>query len=72
MSSAIDPLLTTEQAAELLGLRPQTLRNWACTGRHESYLKPRKIGFSIRYRRSDVEAFAAQTTREARASRQRA
>ena len=46
-------LLKTEEAAELLRLKPQTLRKWACTG--YGPIKPIKIGFSLRWKRSEIE-----------------
>jgi hypothetical protein len=48
-----DQLLTTQQAAELLGLHPFTLHGWRCAGRRE--LPWYVIGAGrIRYRRGDV------------------
>jgi excisionase family DNA binding protein len=46
-------LLTRPQAAEFLGLRPQTLAAWATTGRHS--LPMVKVGRAVRYRLSDLE-----------------
>jgi excisionase family DNA binding protein len=54
-------LLTRQQAAELLGVRPQTLAVWASTKRYD--LPVVKVGRNIvRYRRRDVEAFLARHT----------
>jgi excisionase family DNA binding protein len=51
-----DQLLTTAQAAEILGLSEGTLSTWRCTRRAEvPYLK---IGGRVRDRRSNVEAWA--------------
>ena len=48
-----DQLLTTQRAAELLGLHPFTLHGWRCAGRRE--LPWYVIGAGrIRYRRGDV------------------
>lgn len=47
--------LTDLQAAELLGVRPQTLAVWRTTGRYG--LPFFKIGRLVRYSRSDVEAW---------------
>jgi predicted site-specific integrase-resolvase len=47
-----DKLLTRRQAAELLGLRPQTLAKWGMVGRH---LPVVKFGRTVRYRVCDVE-----------------
>jgi predicted DNA-binding transcriptional regulator AlpA len=50
-----EKLLTRQQAAELLGLRPQTLAAWALTGKN---LPVVKLGEkAVRYRLSDVQAF---------------
>lgn len=48
-----DQLLTTQQAAELLGLHPFTLHGWRCNGRKDL---PWYVigGGRIRYRRGDV------------------
>lgn len=45
-------LLTTEQLAELLGLRTNTIEGWRLKGQGPRFCK---LGRSIRYRRSDVE-----------------
>jgi excisionase family DNA binding protein len=47
------PLLTTEQAAEILGIKPTTLENWRCTKRVSiPYIR---IGRTVRYRLIDIE-----------------
>ena len=48
-------LLTTEQAAEFLGLRPQTLALWRSSRRYE--LRFLKVGRLVRYRRADLESW---------------
>jgi excisionase family DNA binding protein len=48
-------LLTREEAANLLGLKPATLAKWAHT--HCCRLKMIKLGSRVRYRVSDVEEF---------------
>ena len=50
-------LLTREQAAEFLGLKPQTLGVWATTKRYA--LPYIKVGRSVRYRLADLETFIA-------------
>lgn len=52
----VDDLLTPEETAGLLGVKPDTLANWRCTKRVQlPYLK---LGARIiRYRRSDVADF---------------
>jgi hypothetical protein len=58
------PLLTEEQTAEYLGLRPETLATWRCTKRYS--LPYVKVGRSIRYRPVDVENFVTERTVAAR------
>ncbi len=53
-------LLTRQQAAEFLGLKPQTLAVWATTGRYS--LPFVRVGRSVRYRRSQLEQFLARRT----------
>jgi len=45
-------LLTTEQLAELLGLRTNTIGGWRLKGQGPRFCK---LGRSVRYRREDVE-----------------
>lgn len=54
----IDPnqMLSTEDAAALLGLKPATLSNWREDGSID--LAFSKFGRSVRYRYADVIAFA--------------
>lgn len=47
-------LLDTEQLAEELGLRPQTLREWRQVGDGPAFVK---VGARVRYRRVDVDAW---------------
>ena len=54
-------LLTAEETAEILGVKPQTLAVWRCAKRYGlPYLK---LGRSIRYRLDDVESFIAASVR---------
>jgi excisionase family DNA binding protein len=53
-------LLTVQQAAEYLGIKPQTLASWRCTGRHS--LPAIKIGRRVRYRKSDLDKFIQRRT----------
>jgi len=47
-----DRLIDRREAAELLGVKTQTLASWASTGRHGlPYLK---FGRSVRYRLNDI------------------
>jgi excisionase family DNA binding protein len=58
-----DPLLTDQQAAKLLGIKPSTLQIWRTQRRYS--LPYVKVGRCVRYRRSAVEAFIEQRTVEA-------
>ncbi len=59
MATKIDsPLLTRSQAAEFLGVRPQTLALWGMTGKYGLPLI-RIGGRCVRYRKSDLETFIA-------------
>jgi excisionase family DNA binding protein len=53
-------LLTRKEAADYLGLKPQTLAVWHCTGRYG--LPVVKVGRSCRYRLADLEAWLAART----------
>ena len=48
-------LLTTEEAAEVLGLKKKTLEIWRCTGRYN--LPFVRVGRLIRYRSDDIAAW---------------
>ncbi|TVO60557.1 helix-turn-helix domain-containing protein [Denitromonas ohlonensis] len=48
-------LISRDDAAAALGIRPQTLACWACNGRYD--LPFVKIGRRVMYRLSDIEAF---------------
>jgi excisionase family DNA binding protein len=50
-----DKLLTREEAADYLGIAPQTLSVWACTGRYA--LPFTHVGSRVRYWRSDLDRF---------------
>ena len=47
-------VLSTTQAADLLALRPQTLRRWACYGCGP--IRPVKIGGGLRWRYEDLQS----------------
>ena len=55
-----DKLMTRVEAAEYLGLRPQTLAIWALTGRYG--LPMIKVGRLCKYRRSDLDKFLERNT----------
>ena len=50
----VDEFLSTAEAAELLGVHPSTVRNWAASGRLIPVYRTR--GDHRRYRRGDVLA----------------
>ncbi len=52
--------MTEEAAARILGIKPQTLSVWRCTGRYG--LPFSKVGRAVRYSRKDLEAWLAERT----------
>jgi excisionase family DNA binding protein len=54
------PLVTAEQAAEMLSVTIGTLSVWRCVKRYD--LPFVKVGRSIRYRLRDLEAFLERRT----------
>jgi predicted DNA-binding transcriptional regulator AlpA len=58
----IDELLTEQDVSRLTGYKRNTLAVWRSTGRHR--LEYIKIGRSVRYRRSTVEAWINAQQRE--------
>lgn len=54
-------LLTRQQAAQYLGVSPDTLAVWACTKRYP--LPFIKIGRLAKYRQADLDAFIQAGTR---------
>ncbi len=53
-------LLKEAEAAEVLGIQPQTLSAWRCRGVNS--LPFVKVGRAVRYRRSDLEAWMESRT----------
>lgn len=53
-------LRNTEEAADYLDLRPNTLEVWRVTGRYG--LKYVKVGRLVRYREEDLDAFLTART----------
>lgn len=52
-----DPLLSEQQAAQVLGVKPGTLQVWRTTKRYGlTYIK---VGRLVRYRQSALQAFLA-------------
>jgi excisionase family DNA binding protein len=61
MSTAIcSDLMTREQAAVYLAVKPQTLAIWFSTGRYS--LPVVRVGRAVRYRRADLDQFIADRT----------
>lgn len=56
-------LLTRNEAAQYLGIKPQTLAVWFSTQRYP--LPVVKVGRCAKYRRSDLEAFVTANVRGA-------
>ena len=55
-----DPLLTEQQAAEIIGVKPTTLQVWRATKRYPlAYIKAGRL---VRYRASAIEAFIEART----------
>jgi hypothetical protein len=57
-------LLTDEEAADFLRMRPHTLRVWRSSRRH-SNLRFVRLGRSIRYKFSDLQDFVQANTQGA-------
>ena len=57
-------LLNTQEVAEILGVKPQTLEVWRHTKRYA--LPYRKIGRMVRYKEEDVLAFIEAQKNEGR------
>lgn len=60
MTTYQDKLITCQEAAELLGMKEQTLAIWRMTGRHS--LPFVRVGRSIKYRLSDLLAWLDSRT----------
>ena len=54
-------LLTEREAAEVLSLKPDTLRRWRWSGGGPPF---RKLGRAVRYAMSDLAGFAESAKRE--------
>jgi predicted DNA-binding transcriptional regulator AlpA len=61
MSAITSSLLTTKQAAEMLGLSPNTLNQWRNLKRGPKFIK---ISKSVRYSPHELESYLEQQTRE--------
>jgi excisionase family DNA binding protein len=60
MTTTHSQLLTQDEAAERLGVKPTTLAVWRTSKRYD--LPYCKIGRNVRYKLADVEAFIEQNT----------
>ena len=54
--SGMSPLLTDRQVAEMLAVKPDTVRRWAATGD----LPCVRLGRLLRFRAQDINAWVAQ------------
>jgi excisionase family DNA binding protein len=54
-------LLTTSEAAEILGIHTSTLSNWRSTKRYNIPYK--KVGGSVRYRLDDIEKWLSSRSK---------
>lgn len=52
-------LLTSEQAAQILGVKPQSLAVWRLYGKNLPFVK---VGRLVRYRREDLEQWIERQT----------
>lgn len=59
VASIQDTTLTAEEAAELIGLKPQSLAVWRMEGRGPRF---RKVGRLVRYSAAEVAKFLEQQT----------
>jgi predicted RNase H-like HicB family nuclease/predicted DNA-binding transcriptional regulator AlpA len=51
-------LISTEQAAEMLGAKPSTLRNWRCAKTGPPFIQITKR--SVKYSQEDIEKYVAE------------
>lgn len=56
----VDKLVSRTEAANILGVKPQTLATWHITGRYKLPLV--KVGRSVRYRVTDLERWVQSRT----------
>lgn len=50
--TGVEQTVATAEAAELLGVEPQTLRRWACEG--SGPIRPRKLNGRLRWSVADI------------------
>lgn len=70
MDGVLSPLLTPDQAADLLQVPKSTLAVWRCTQRVQ--LEYLKVGGHVRYRLEDIERFLSEQQHRGGASKQAA
>jgi predicted site-specific integrase-resolvase len=61
-TKGVTHLLNSEQVAEILGVKPDTLCYWRCTGRYA--LPYVKVGRLVMYRAEDINEFIENRTIE--------
>jgi len=49
----VEPLLTVEEASQILQIKPSTLYTWA----YRRQIPSQKVGKSLRFRQEDLEAW---------------
>ncbi len=69
MNTANEPLLTEGEAAEHLRLKVKTLQNFRVTGAGPKFIK---LGRSVRYRMSDLQAHIEANVRRSTAEQKAA
>lgn len=57
----MEKLLTTKEAADMLGLKANTLERWRTFGTGPAY---ERVGNAIRYRPSDIESWLKSRKRK--------
>lgn len=60
MNAPVQRLLNRKEAAEYLGIKPDTLAQWTWLGKGPKYVK---VGGLAKYRSEDLEAWVAERTR---------
>jgi len=60
----MEKLLDTNQVAELLSVKPSTIRKWV----HYGFIPHVKIGACVRFRETNIEAWIQERSHEGRTS----
>lgn len=60
MNNNTSSLLTTDEVANQLGIKSETLQVWRCTRRYN--LPYIKVGGRVRYKAEDIESFIQKRT----------